>query len=613
MATRQISVSVGAHTVSDVSGLSEQQSDIDALSKLIPAVIPIDDADAELVAIGERYWAVAGFSAEDGKAVWSEKTKDIDTAGWGKQIYVVAAAGVSAVVAGRRCHQCRGPLSLTSRTAFQQVCDGGDPACVNCTESLTAAVRVIVDPARKAKREAAKAKTRAQQAVGSAEARWRQGQQEAIAEEYAAVFPAERDTLPVVGVREMIGALALLRYSPSTSPIADINAWPEPLHPDRVKIGSLLGALIRADLLKIHSSSPVTAFVWEPATFEDALREVEGDLDAVDVPELTGGFYPLAACYYAPCGTSAGKAVENLDAHLTAALDPAGMNAERHEDLLVVAQELIAEEGLRYFTNRLEDLHLPAVPENHYARLSEAAYKVAEHRPLGEIYNLVWRATRAAAEAAQKNPRAPRAHMSTHAVNRFEADAQRACADADWELKPFTAIQGQGPSAMTRALFYNVLDGNPIEVSLPEVRETLPEPVVEPRPGDTGPIGFGDELTATIKWLDAHPGAWDPRVVGTGLGVLAERSEDAPGWHHEGKILARGAGQLHRLHERLAPVIGVKEAALAAIGATAMLVHPVTIDGITLPSGVWILDQIDTLFLNPPVEDTGDAQGDVSQ
>ncbi|MFJ4007616.1 hypothetical protein ACIPWL_29775 [Streptomyces sp. NPDC090023] len=67
--------------------------------------------------------------------------------------------------------------------------------------------------------------------------------------------------------------------------------------------------------------------------------------------------------------------------------------------------------------------------------MAEAAYKVAEHRPLGEIYNLVWRATRAAAEAAQKNPRAPRMHMSTHAINRFEADAQRAVADPEWELK----------------------------------------------------------------------------------------------------------------------------------------------------------------------------------
>lgn len=599
--------------MSDVSDLPGQQSAVDALSKFIPAVIPNDEADTELVAIGERYWALSGFAPELGTPVWCEKTKDIDTAGWGHQIYVVAAAGVRAVVPARQCYQCGGPLSLTSRTAFQQVCDGNDPACVQCTESLTAAVRVIVDPARKAKRDAAKAKNKAQQAVGSAHAQWRQFQQETIAKEYAAVFPADRSALPVAGVREMIGALALMRYSPSTSPIADISAWPEPLYPDSSKIGSLLGTLIRADLLKIHASSPVTAFVWEPATFEDALREAEGDLDAVGAPQLTSSFYPLMACYYAPYGTSAGKAVEELDAHLTATLDPVGMNAGRHGDLLAVAHELIAEEGLRYFTNRLEDLHLPAVPENHYARLSEAAYKVAEHRSLGEIYNLVWRATRAAAEAAQKNPRAPRAHMSTHAVNRFETDAQRAAADPGWELKPFTAIQGQGPAAMTRVLFYNILDGNPVEVSLPQVREALPEPVVEPRVEDSASIAYGDELAATIDWLNSHPEVWDPHLVAAGLSVLAERREDSPEWHYEGKILARGAGQLQRLHERLAPVIGVKEAALAVLGATAMLVHPVTIDGTTLTSGAWILDQLGALFLNHPGEDTEDAKDDTSQ
>ncbi|KUN91619.1 hypothetical protein [Streptomyces caeruleatus] len=116
-------------------------------------MVPDGEADPELVTIGERYWALAGFAPELGTPVWCEKVKDIDTSGWGRQIYAVAAAGVRAVVPGRLCPQCAGPLSLTSRTAFQQLCDGQDPVCVECTESLMAAVRIVVDPARKAKRE----------------------------------------------------------------------------------------------------------------------------------------------------------------------------------------------------------------------------------------------------------------------------------------------------------------------------------------------------------------------------------------------------------------------------------------------------------------------------
>ncbi|WP_432087034.1 hypothetical protein [Streptomyces sp. bgisy095] len=588
---------------------SRPRPTVDDLGQLIPAVVPLEGADAELVVIGERYWALAGFAPELGTPVWCEKAKDIDTAGWGHQIYAVAAAGVRAVVAGRPCPQCGGPLSLTSRAAFQQVCEGYDPVCVDCNESLTAAVRLIIDPARKAKREAARAKAEERNAVDSAHARWKQLQRQAIAEEYAAVFPSNGE-MPASEAREMVGALALLRYAPSTSPIEGVGSWPDPLYPDNGKTGSLLGTLIRADLLRIHASSPATAFVWEPATFEEALREAEGDLDAMGTPQLSGSFYPLAAHYYAPHGTSAGKAVEELDAHLTGALAPAGMTEARQEELLAVARELIAEEALRYFTNRLDDLNLPAVPDNHAARLSEAAYKVAEFRPLGEIYNLVWRATRAAAEAAQKNPRAPRAHMTTHAVNRFETDAQRATADPGWELKPFTAITGQGPAAMTRALFYNLLDSDPIETSLPQLREALPEPVVAPGAADAAPAGEGDEPAAMVAWLNSRPDAWDPYLVAAGLGVLAEEREDSPEWHYEGKILARGAGQLLRLYERLAPVIGVREAVLAVFAATPMLVHPVTIDGMTLNSGTRILDRICTLFLAPPVEKAGDTEDD---
>lgn len=201
----------------DVSDVSRPQPAVDDLAQLMPVVVPLDEADAELVVIGERYWALAGFAPELGTPVWCEKVKDIDTADWGQQIYVVAAAGVRAMVTGRLCPQCAGPLSLTSRAAFQQVCDGDDPACADCNESLTAAVRVVVDPARRAKREAARAKAEERSAIDSAHAAWKQLQRDVIAEEYVAAFPSNGE-VPASGVREMVGALALLRYAPSTSP-----------------------------------------------------------------------------------------------------------------------------------------------------------------------------------------------------------------------------------------------------------------------------------------------------------------------------------------------------------------------------------------------------------
>lgn len=41
------------------SDLPEPQPTVDDLIKLVPGVIPVDEADPELVAIGERYWPPA--------------------------------------------------------------------------------------------------------------------------------------------------------------------------------------------------------------------------------------------------------------------------------------------------------------------------------------------------------------------------------------------------------------------------------------------------------------------------------------------------------------------------------------------------------------------------
>ncbi len=585
-----------------MTNLPEPAPAVVDFSTLIPMVVPVDGADPELVALGERYWAIAGFADEYGTPVWCEKTKDINVSGWGRQIYAVAAAGVRAIVPGRQCPKCAGPLSLTSRTAFQQVCDGLDSACVECTDSLQAAIRLVVDPARKAKREAAKAQAQAQQVVTDAHAQWLQSQQDFIEDRYAAVFPADGDALPGASVRQMVAALALLRYAPSTAPISEVGSWPDPLHPDTVKVVSLLGELVRTHLVKIHSSSPVNAFEWTPATFEDATREADGDLDAVATPQMTSNFYPMRARYFPPYGTSAATAVEQLDARLAQALTPAALTAGRQDDLLALARELIADEAVRYFRDRVDELLLPAVPDNHTARLEEAAFKVAEHRTLGEIYNLVWRSTRAAAEAAQKNPRAPRANMTTHAVNQFESHAQRAATEPGWEIKAFNEIQGHGPAAMTRSLFYAVLDSNPFHTALPEIRATLPTPATEGWPTASGD---DDELTVLFNWLNAHPDSWNPVDVPAALAVFQNLREDDAQLQFEGRIVARGAKHLNRLYERLTPAIGARRAALAVLAATAMLVHPLTTPDAST-NGEWLLTRLSYLLLGLPQNDTDD-------
>ncbi|MFB6507489.1 hypothetical protein ACFYXP_38125 [Streptomyces sp. NPDC002466] len=536
------------------------------------------DADPELIAIGERYWALAGFTPELGTPVWCEKANDISVAGWGKKLYAVAAAGVRAVVPGRECPECGGALSLTSRTAFQQVLDDEKPLCVDCTPSLLEAVQYVLDPARKAKRERAQAREQAQLAAHEAQARWIAGQKQAIEAEHPAVFPRD-DAIPRASVKKMVATLALLRFAPSTSPISRVGDWVTPLYPEMGKVNTVVASTVQSGLLAIHPDSPPHAFVWEPQAYEQAVQQAGGDLDAVVAPELTDGFYPLEASLFAPRGPSAGTAVKALDDHLAKELQPAGMKADQQEDLLALAQELITGEAIRYFTNRLDELNLPDVPENHTARLADATKKAAAHRSLGEIYNLVWRATRAAAEAAQKNPRAPRAHMTTHAVNQLESFAKQAVDDPSWQIKPFSETR-HGAAAMTRVLFFNVLDANPFEATLPSLRASLPAPMPEydtdAAQTDRALAPEGNEIPADLAWLKANPQSWDPSDVLRLLSAVQKKASDSPEPQVDDRVLARGAAQLKVLYSNLVPHLGEHHAAMAVFGAAPLLTHPLS-------------------------------------
>ncbi|GAA1306778.1 hypothetical protein GCM10009647_026600 [Streptomyces sanglieri] len=549
------------------------------LAGLTPTVVPVAGADPELIAIGERYWAMAGFHPELFTPVWCEKAADIDTLGWGGPLYATAAGGVRAVV-DHMCPQCQQQLSLTSRTALADLARGETPVCVECTESLVAAVQTLNDPKRKAKRDAARARAAEQQALDAALATWQSAQHELIEERYRLTFS---ETVPTASVREMVAALALLRYAPSTTPISQIGAWLDPLHPAQTETVQLLGALVRGRLIRIHPTTPVTAIEWK-SSFQDALAAAGGDLESVELsPQPTSNFFPLDSRFYAPFATSAGTGAQHLDAALSERLTPEHLTAGQHDDLLSLAQELIAEEALRYFTSRLEDLNLPTVTDNHVERLREAAYKVARHRPLAEIYNLAWRSTRSAAESAQKNPRAPRANMSTHAVNQFETHALHAVTDPAWPIKAFGEVTGCGPSAMARTLFYTVLDMHPLETSLTDIEQALPEPAPEPPTpaGEatpqppTGKESEDEELSLLVRWLHAYPESWDPDTV---LKALEDLAQSAAGMEYdvEQRVVRRAVAHLQQLKACLSPVLDERQVALAVLAATELLQHPVT-------------------------------------
>ncbi|MGW2272915.1 hypothetical protein [Streptomyces yangpuensis] len=573
-----------------------------ARAAVVPVVVPVAGADAELVALGERYWALAGFHPELGTAVWCEKTAQIDTAGWGRQIHAVAAAGVRAMVEGVACAKCGGALSLTSRSAFQQLLEGREPACVDCNEFLLATVKVVLSPTRTEKREKQREEESALRAVSEARSRWYQQQSDAVAAAYPAAFPSAAQELPVGGVREMVGALALLRYAPASDRIRSVGSWPVPLHPDADEIADLLRALVRASLIAVHPSTPAHAMVWAPASFEVALQEAGGDLDGVPLPRLTHGFCPTLAHYFTPVG---------LDAHLATALTPTGMTADEQSGIVALAHELLTAEGLRYFAHRLGQARLPPVPDNHLARLRTAMGKVAGCRPLGEVYNLAWRVTRTAAEAAQRNPQASRADLSAHALSQFEGHVQRAVDEPAWEIRPFQEVHGFGLAAMTRTLFYNVLDMPPLETGLAEVEGRLPgarrrTPAHGVNPAPARAAADDDPLAQLLVRLSAT-GSWRPEEV---LDVLEgiKQAQNEGDWF-DGRIVAREAGRLLALHRRLAPAVGSRNAVLAVLGATDMLLHPISVGAEQTASGRWIAAEL-VAVLVPDISPFEQLQGE---
>ncbi|MFF5036935.1 hypothetical protein [Nocardia salmonicida] len=583
---------------------SESRTGIEALSALVPTVIPDDVADPELVTIGERYWSIDGFAEEFGTPIWSEKVRDIDTQEWGQQPHSVAAAGVRAVVPGRTCPGCAGPLSLTSRSAFAQLCIGNPPDCVECTPSLLRAIQTVIDPARKAGRDAARIKRQAAQVRDDARDRWHQIQQEVLDEQYGAAFPSPERLLPDTGVREQIAALALLRYAPSTAPIEPVADWPEPWHPDRHKVVELLGDLVDTDLVRIAASSPAAAFVWVHESFDAARRIANGDLDTLPTPQLTGSYYPTKVFFYVPGGSSPEAAAQRLDAQLVAALNPATMTTDRRIELLDVVAELLAAEAARYLNDQLKEHNLPAVPVNQQARMWAAIERLVEHRSLGEIYSLVWKSARIAAVAAQKNPQARRENMSTHAVNRLESLAKRAVSEPGWEINPFDEVSGvgHGLAAMTRTLFFTILDSDPLRTTCLQVVVNLPAPVDETSVDEPlAPSVHDDERAQTLAWLHAHPDTWNPDEVLTALDAIVASPEDGPVWVFEATVVARGAGDLRDLFTQIAPTVGMRNAALSVLAATAMLADPLVVGGgESLAVGEVLFRRLSFLLLSRP-------------
>lgn len=550
------------------------------------------DAPSELVAIGEQYWQVAYEDHENSCVYWNGTVSSIDTAGWGPA-YLAAAAGVSAIAPGYSCERCEGELVLTSRAAYERLWAGESGTCVRCTAGIAAKVQRLLDPGLLEERRVEQDRARERGAVArQAQERreqWKEWQQDALASTHPQALSPNSD-IPHADVRTEVAALALLRFSPATTPIPPVRLWPnDPLHPVPSQSGEVVADAVRARLLRIHPDSPTTAFVWTPPSLHDALIAAGGDVDALAPPELTDLYMPSDASHFVPYGTSMGTAAELLDQHLASRLQPPRLPHERQLQFLDLVEELIAAEAIRYFDYQLEVRHLPPVPENHVARLRESAVRAAGFKTLGQVNSIAWYAVVRASDAAQKHPRAPRANMTTYAVNSFESMVHRAVAEPHRTEKSYVHDRISG---MSRLVFYALLDADPFTTTVADVRNKLPT-YDDLAPSDTecdAPLTLEPQmLEQDVRWLRDHQQRWEPEDFRKHLLLVAALRHIPHASTDDTELAAAAQALQHILHDNQTPDAAPHDPPLDTCSAARLLTHPVLRDGIQGPSGQWVV------------------------
>jgi hypothetical protein len=516
------------------TGVEVPQDDL--LARFYPQISAIPGAESEAVALGERYWALSGFDEtfDPPAPLWVEKT-NILCAEYGvpnSRMYVYAAAGVRAVLPEFSCQSCGQPFSLRSRQILLNLLLGDAPdRCAGCDQELLKAVERETTPAATQRRQSSLQPERRRGQASQAKQEWMAAQTSYLARRCAVnvTSPVDWHLEPNTSVRTEATALAALRHGPSVNPIPPIESWPVPLVPQGELTRHLLRECHEAGFFAIHPDSPLAAFVWTP-TFDEAASEAGSDFSSLPQPTWSS-YYPSRICRYVPGGPSVGTAAKILDDHLLERLNPARLTSDRRTELLDLVQDLIAWETRRLFDFELKRHHLPSIPENHEARFDEVARRLAASRSLAECYHIAWTMARAAAATAHAKQFAPKANMTTHAVNLFENKANQAISDPGLYFKPYREANDVPLSALTRTVFISLLNSQPMLTTVAEANSIISTMTAEAdlADDDDGPY---TEYARTISRLGPE---FDLHAIYAVLG--RESSNDDP-------VIASGATSL---------------------------------------------------------------------
>lgn len=473
--------------------MSDEQTRAWRPERLTPLIEATHGAEQVWQELGRRYWDWVGFKTDPDNwhaggiaptSSWVEPSQDLaaEFDEPAQRLYVFAAAGVTATLPQVLCEVCAQPVLLRSRQALDAVAAGRRPqdSCGRCNQGMQLAVARVTEPgaaARRARKRDDQDQRRRQhetrQARAALQTVWKQLCQEALAKTHPVQFLGLKPEDPWPdqdhSLREELCTLALLEYAPEhASPVPPVDSWA--LAPASIQ-HDVLRTIWGAELVRIHPSSSVDAFVWSP-TFDEAAEAAAGDPAKLPWPSADRLWLGRVS-WFARQGSSLGTSPRVLETHLKQRAQAWLRTQVGQDDARAVLLEVMVAEALRYFEDQLQEHRLPSVAANHEERLAEAMRRAAVHLTLGQMYNLAWRAVRDAAAAAQSKPRAPLENMTTHGVNRFETSV-RDFTTSDRELVSFREVHQMPLTGLTRTVFGTLLDLDPMRTSVEDAAQTFP-------------------------------------------------------------------------------------------------------------------------------------------
>lgn len=513
----------------------------------------------ELWEIASRYWEHAGVN-EYGKVVWARPAKSVSVTGWRGAVHHVAGAGAVAVLLGKTCTECGGPLTLSSRTALETGLIDVNTRCCTCTSNYVENVLLVGGPGadnlRLLQRQKTEAKQVAARAAKEAEAvqqrlldQLEQERREVIAAQYPLQFHQAFPDPRSVSFRARLTTLALLEYAAESGIIDPVSEQDIDLAPSQQQASDLIHEA-NGKMLVTHPSSPTRAFAW-------AAREDQ------KTPNWNG-YYPLLTRLHLGLGNPDPELWTSTRDSISAALQPSNLTEVEQKTMLNIAAELVGGEALRYLNFKLKDEYrLPELSDELRPRTLDLLTFAAHRLSLGHLIRAIWTVTSGATNLKASKPHMPRQQITNHTIKRLEEKIHDFLSPGYKLLDPYRVDSRLPLSAITRTLFYEVIHADPLISSLSDIQNLLPEPS-ETYARELCQTGIPDGEEARDALL-ASSSNWDGEMFRRALAEIESRTFQAcvPGCAHDRQQDL--ASQLGTSFDRLVSRIGGDSASIALI------------------------------------------------